>query len=195
MTLYQIYEVLRIRLKGSGRAFEVDEYNAVIRMVNLRLLNQESAKLEDGQDIIESLKFLKTIADPALSIDASGNANYPNDYYRKVRISKDDYDVQVLIEDELSEVIKSPLFPPSATEPVVVFRNGEFQFYPITLVSADLIYLRYPETPVFAYKANATTGAVEYDADNSTEFEWNESKHSILLSMIYEEFGLTNNKE
>ena len=184
MTLHEIYEIIRQKY---SRILEIDEYNAILRGVNLRKLNKEAAKFEEGQRVIDVLSFLKE--SDTLTIDVDGIADLPKYYFRRASVSKDGVDIQVLMEDELQEVLQSPIYPPSATEAVCVFRSGTIQFYPVDLDEAEIIFLRYPETPEYVHKEDdgASTGVSVYDPDNSTEFEWPVSEHMDLMDMILAE--------
>lgn len=184
MTLYEMYEVIRIRL-GARKQLLPEQFNAIIRKVNLQKLNDETQMFEDGQEIIDKMSFLKD--NSTLTIDVNGQSDIPEGYFRRARLYKGTVDVHVLTEDEYSYVKDSDLYPPSVTDPVCVFRDGYIQFDPTSLASAELVFLKYPAEPEFIYKQNATTGAVEYDSENSTEFEWPVSEHPDLIERIYSE--------
>jgi len=80
-------------------------------------------------------------------------------------------------------VLKSPIYPPTATDPICTFRSGTIQFYPITLATADIVFYKYPATPIYVAKLD-TNDLLEYDSSNSTEFEWGVGEHMDLMDMI-----------
>lgn len=120
------------------------------------------APIEFNKRVLEDIKqFTNPIS---ISIDASGQANYPPDYVRWVRFgykagkntesgTPEILYLPIEVVDEEKEYYKlsSVIVPPTREYPIVVFKNTYMQFYPINLGRVQMTYLRQPERAVWAY--------------------------------------------
>lgn len=91
---------------------------------------------------------------------------------------------------------------PSPEYPIATYLNGQFVVNPPDISNIQMIYYRYPVTPVFAFTTNANDEIV-YDAANSVQLEfpnldWENITHIALKyysQFLREEFLLTTEQQ
>lgn len=92
------------------------------------------------------------IAEATLTINStSGEASYPNDYVQVDSIITSDFKrVRYAQQDSLYSYYNSEI-DPIATNPIYLIESGKFQFYPKTLGTAILTYIKDAPEIVWAY--------------------------------------------
>jgi hypothetical protein len=119
--------------------------------------------------------------------DANGVVSTPEDYLfgvtlyfnRPVGMTFEKRFVTPITEEELSYRLTSQVIAPSQTNPVYVQRGGTLQVFPNASFSGELVYIKRPEVPKFAY--TQTGRAITYDEYYSTQMEWRESSLSNII--------------
>lgn len=114
-----------------------------------------------------------------LVVDEKGNANYPSDYYYPsvmTAFTNDDKkyerEIEFLADAEFTKRTTSFSEKPTEFFPVVNLQSGAMRFFPISINLVNFVYIRLPVKPFMA--VSSARGFVEYDADASTELEWND---------------------
>ncbi len=106
-----------------------------------------------------------------LVIDPSGKANYPAEYQQVDAMFTTAMDrIRFVPQDALYSYINSTI-DPVATNPIYLIQNVGFQFYPVSLGSALISYVRAPRTIVWTGIDNAN-GRPIYDQGNSQDPLW-----------------------
>jgi hypothetical protein len=118
----------------------------------------------------------------------SQTASKPANLYKTVAIRTvdDDYAVRYVSEDKVSSFIGNAIDAPSNTEPIYYEIGSTYKFFPSTLATANLSYIRVPMTLKWAY-----TGALVFDPANSvpagTALEWPDTD---IYEIIYRAIGI-----
>ena len=83
-------------------------------------------------------------------------ATKPPDLYKTVaiRTSDDNYPVRFVAEDRISSFIGNAIDAPTNTEPIYYEIGSMYRFYPSTLGTANLTYIRVPMTLKWSYYGN-----------------------------------------
>lgn len=154
-----------------------DQFNRELKQAQMDEISEQRLKYEIGtisSDNLDSLKISDTI-----SVSSSGSMTKPADYLffdsaQYTVFYKDSRGVQkqtqvpvdVVSTNELAERLSSELKPPSRYFPICVLRDEDIQFYPETLGSVKLNYLKLPPDPVWGF--TTVSGQPVYDSATST---------------------------
>jgi len=107
-------------------------------------------------------------------------------FYRlsSVTVNGDDGYVgcDIVTDMELAERLADSLTQPTATFPVCTVNATTLNFYPASITSANINYIRYPTTPLYDLKEE--NGINVYDSTGSTEFEWPDSCAPDLIRLM-----------
>jgi hypothetical protein len=116
-----------------------------------------------SEEKLRPLKVLPT----ALTIDSSGYADYPEDYFRHgpcgyvytAGIITRNIEVVFVNDNKLKERAVTHLDPPSLTDPVANLHADKIRFLPVSLagVAMKLEYIKFPTTPVMGYVIDINT--------------------------------------
>lgn len=117
----------------------------------------------------------------------SGVVSTPEDYlfgltlylHRPVDATYEKRFITPITEEELSYRLTSQILAPSTTNPVYVQRAGKLQVFPSNTFAGELVYLKRPEKPVFAY--NQVGRVITYDEYYSTQLEWRDSSINNII--------------
>lgn len=113
---------------------------------------------------------------------------YDNDLQR-VRYDQ----IDIVNEDELGYRLNSQLTPVEITSPIATIVSSDpdtagLQLYPKEPNTGNLTYLRQPARPVFAYSIDGRK--VNYNKNNSTQLEWNESSINQIIIKALQFLGV-----
>lgn len=109
------------------------------------------ARIDYSQNQNIRQRLTPLIVDATLIIDASGESPYPADFVQADAIRTTAFDrVRFVQQDSLYSYYKSQI-DPIATNPIYLLESTKFQFYPITLGSAILTYVKNAPQIVWAY--------------------------------------------
>lgn len=78
-------------------------------------------------------------------------------------------EIKLKTSNQIDGVRSSLIAPPSKKRPVCEYQNDYFQIYPTDVNKVNLVYLRQPATPVWAY--TTVNARPVYDATNSTDID------------------------
>lgn len=117
----------------------------------------------------------------------SGVVDTPEDYmigitlylHHPVGMSYEKRFVTPITEEELSYRLTSQILAPSTKNPVYVHRAGKLQVFPANVFAGELVYIKRPDAPVFAY--NQTGRQITYDEYYSTQLEWNDNSINNII--------------
>ena len=190
ITLDDILIVLNHFVSQSDRPIEMskEKYNALLEMANLDYLDYRYSKWEESRDESDDLRFLKDVN--ANEIVTVGSWTLPTDagttFYRlsSVTVNSDDGYVgcDIVTDMEFAERLTDSLTQPTATFPVCTVNATTLNFYPVSITSANINYIRYPTTPLYDLKEE--NGINVYDSTGSTEFEWPDSCAPDLIRLM-----------
>lgn len=84
-----------------------------------------------------------------------------------------------ITEEELSYRLTSQIISPSSKNPVYVQRSGRLQVFPADDFAGELVYLKRPDAPVFAYTQEGRE--ITYDCYYSTQLEWRDNSINNII--------------
>lgn len=183
MNLGEIYEsaVTRLNKDVSGNIVNIKKFNAIIRLVNIKLFNQKAGLPEEyspgqpiprqaidlNRQISEDLsKFRKRLGGQnALSVFSGGFCEVPADFARLSTLAYNfnsggktkRVPVPIVMDSEWDVVLGSPLAAPNLKRPVARINGETFEISPRNITRVDLIYYRWPEHPYFDFVVQNNT--------------------------------------
>jgi len=200
MNINEVYKLVSYLVdKYQGTYLSPDDFNMVINMAQIQYL---AALTEDTGNPTRNPKnptgmtSSATISDMISSFITEGNltitsqvSNKPNDLYKTlaIRTSDDNYAVRFVPADRVASHIDNAIDPPSLTDPIYYELGSTFKFFPSTLSTAKITYVKNPQTLKWAY-----TGSLVYDAANSVPannaaIEWGDTD---VYEIIYRAIGI-----
>jgi hypothetical protein len=130
------------------------------------------------------------LSDPTpLTIDSNGLVNTPTDMYQIVSITHDisgiDYEVTRVEHDRVANNLTSAIEAPDEQYPIYSQLRTKLQFYPKTLATAKIIYLKKPVDMVWGY--TITSGVPVYNSATSVQPVWEDMDMNevIYLALTY----------
>lgn len=100
-----------------------------------------------------------------------------------------------LTQGELTDRLGDSVVTPTADDPALVWNSGDtILIYPSTL-SVSIVYYKFPTDAVIATTVNSNTLKEEYDADNSTELEWNDEQKIECAYRILRDIGVNMERQ
>lgn len=129
------------------------------------------------------------ITEATLTINATtGEAPYPADYVQADAVRTTAFErVRYVQQDALYSYYKSQI-DPIATNPIYLLEPTGLQFYPITLGSAILTYVKDAPTIVWAY--TTVSGRPVYDSATSTQPVWDNVDLLEIIARALKLIGL-----
>lgn len=187
---------------------EIDDALDIAQMRRLDFLYGNPVQYQPGAPIPQSSLGLTQYVNDALSPfikrlalnsgnTTSGAVTMPSDYLRAISLVAQVYnntlavterfDITPITEEELSQRSRSQILAPSATEPVYVQRAGVLQVFPASTFAGELIYLKRPVKPLFAYTQSGRT--ITYNSGGSTQMEWRDDQVEKIINEAIEVLG------
>ncbi len=178
-TIYQLF--LYIIKKNQSADLSPDEFNRIWNLAQINYVNyllgdfqqyqpgRAVARVEIGQNQILLQRLSPLIDSPTtLTINVSGQAAYPSDYIQVCAMYTTSMDrVRYVQQDSLYSFLNS-VIDPVETNPIYLIENNQFQFYPITLGTAKLSYVKTPPEARYAYILDGDDFPV-FDPGNSID--------------------------
>ncbi len=191
------------------------EFNLAARFANYRFFSKRWGLPEDyqpGQPIPkQAFELTQTIKDDLrvfketvdIIVDNDGKASIPTDYvhktainYRKVVNDPNGVNpptttmvpVETIDDDKFTERKRAKLKTPTRDYPICNFNNTYIEVAPTDLGKIQLVYLRLPADPVWAFTTANTIPL--YNAANSTDFEWPAISMEDVASFILSYVGI-----
>jgi len=131
---------------------------------------------------------------------ANGVMTYPTDYAHRDTLTYNytktinkvatvlSRPVEILREAEFAARTGNYTKQPTLANPIGVVRSDGIHIRPLTIVSVDFFYYRFPRTPVFDYELG--DGYITYDPLTSVEFEYPVDEYITLVAMILKYVGI-----
>jgi hypothetical protein len=159
-SINEVYNLVKYRANKNGYSSYISpaDFNLLFPRAEIRYFNNLYAQYAQTQRISDSLS--KFISDPAaIVVDSNGKYTFPADLFHvdsvTHTISGIQYPVLKVEKDRVASHLSSSIEAPSAEFPIYTQYTTFLQFYPISLATATLIYLKKPTTSVWAYTLNA----------------------------------------
>lgn len=165
-TANEVYELLKYRSNKAGYNGYISpaDFNLLFPRAEIRYYNRLYSEYYKTQRISDSLS--KFFTDPipltlATSGGTAGQYTLLSDVFHvdsvTHSISGVQYPVQRVEKDRLANNLSSVIEAPTAEFPIYTEFKTYLQFYPLTLGTATLIYLKQPTTTVWGYTLNGIT--------------------------------------
>lgn len=200
MNINEVYKLVSYLVdKYQGTYLSPDEFNQVINMAQQQYLSSltegtgqptRSSTTPSGlsTSAVVAEKLSTFLTETTLTITSQVSAK-PANLYKTVAIrsTDDDYSVRYVNEDRVASYVGNAIDAPTNTEPIYYEIGGNYKFYPSTLATAKLTYIRNPQELKWAY-----TGALVYDTVNSVpaanaDLEWSDED---INEIVYRSIGI-----
>ena len=110
----------------------------------------------------------------------SGSVAVPSDLFKEVAMrTTGNVDIVRIDHAKLASKLNSSIDAPTVTKPCFNEVGPNYRFYPTTLTTANLTYLRLPVTPVWGFTTVA--GRPVYNAGTSVQSEWNDADLNKII--------------
>jgi hypothetical protein len=200
MTIDKVYKIVSYLVdKYQGTYLSPDDFNIVINMAQNQYLSfltddtggpnrnpKNPVGMSTSAIIADTLSNFLVESTLTITSQISGK---PFNLYKTVAIRTvdDDYPVRYVSEDKVSSFVGNAIDAPSTTEPIYYEIGSNYKFYPSSLSSAKLSYIRNAAELKWAY-----TGALVYNPAGSlpaddADIEWGDSD---LYEIIYRAIGI-----
>jgi len=200
MNINEVYKLVSYLVdKYQGTYLSPDDFNMVINMAQnqyLAFLTDDTGSPNRNPKNPVGMSTSAIVADTlstfltesTLTI-TSQLATKPSDLYKSVaiRTTDDDYAARFVPEDRIASYIGNAIDPPTVTEPIYYELGSTYKFYPSSLSTVKITYIRTPQTLKWAY-----TGGLVYDpvlsvpASNAS-LEWGDTD---TYEIIYRAIGI-----
>lgn len=200
MNINEVYKLVSYLVdKYQGTYLSPDDFNMVINMAQnqyLAYLSDDTGTIDRNPKAIKGMSTSASVADTlstfltesTLTI-TSQLASKPANLYKTVaiRTTDDNYTVRFVAEDRVASYIGNAIDAPTSTEPIYYELGSQFKFYPSSLGTAKLTYIKNPSELKWAY-----TGALVWDQANSlpaagADIEWGDTD---AYEIIYRAIGI-----
>ena len=200
MNINEVYKLVSYLVdKYQGTYLSPDDFNMVINMAQYQYLSfladdtggpnrnpKNPVGMSTSAVVADTLSGF--LIESTLTI-TSQTASKPANLYKTVAIRTvdDDYAVRYVSEDKVSSFIGNAIDAPSNTEPIYYEIGANYKFYPSTLSTAKLSYIRNPSELKWDY-----TGALVYSPGgslpaNDADLEWADTD---VYEVIYRAIGI-----
>lgn len=142
------------------------------------------ARIEYSFNEVTRQKLTPFITDFALIVDGNGKANYPPDFILvDALLDANNNRIRFVTQDRLYSFLDSEI-DVIATNPIYLIKDAGFQFFPITLATAQLSYIKKASAIFYATTQDANGREIQ-DVTNSKDPLWYEADClQILVRML-----------
>jgi len=161
-TVSEIYDLIKYKATKAGfnGTFSPVDFNLLFPRAEIKLFNRLYSDYYKTQLISDSLAPFFSDA-TAIVVGGTGQYTYPTDLFHidslTHTISGIQYAVMRVEKDRLANHLSSAIEAPSLKFPIYTQYSTVLQFYPTTLATATLVYLKKPRTSVYGYTLNGIT--------------------------------------
>ena len=185
MTVDFVYRLVKFICNKNQQGYIApDEFNVIINQAQYSYLDfllgsfeqytpgRPIARVELGMNEDVRQRLTAFIDPPStLTIDGTGLAPYPADYQQTDAMYTTTMGrIRYVEQDRLYGFLDDPI-DPVATNPIYLINSAGFQFYPITLGSALISFVKTPPTIVWGSTPDGN-GRPIYDPGTSTDPQW-----------------------
>ena len=139
--------------------------------------DKPEARVEFGQNEIIRQRLTPFINTYNIVVDSNGNAPYPQ-YFIQVDSMKSAMTFAYspvarirAVQENYLDSYHNSVIDPIASNPIYLLQKNQFQFYPVTIATAKLSYIKEPNTMVWGYTLDGNSRPV-YDASTSVSPQW-----------------------
>jgi hypothetical protein len=161
-----IFQLVQYRANKSGFLGNVspNDFNLIFPRAEIKYYNSLYAQYYKTQRISDALsRFFSPLT--AINMPTSGGTagqyTFPSDLFHVDAITHtvgtEQYLVARIEKDRLANHLSSKIEAPTTTFAIYTEFKTYLQFYPITLATANLVYLKAPTTSVWGYTLNGVT--------------------------------------
>lgn len=191
--------------KYQGTGVSPEEFNRIFPMAERSYFDMLAGGVEDFQpgrpvprialgmsnNVNEALApFIQT---SALTI-SSGSATVPTNLFKAIAMrTTANVDILRVDHSKLASKLNSSIDAPTLTKPCFNEVGSTYKFYPTSLTSANLTYLRLPNSPVWGY--TTVSGRPVYDAGTSVQSEWNDADLNKIIMRAVGVIGVSVNDQ
>lgn len=132
---------------------------------------------------------------------ASGSVTLPTGFmkivslfalvYNNDTLTTDRIYIEPITEEQLPDRLQSQVVPISVRQPVYVQRQAALQVYPASAFNGELVYIKEPSKPVFAYTQSGRT--ITYNSGGSTQLAWRLTELNGIIYRAIELLGFNLN--
>lgn len=175
-SLFKRYEGISEVLDAGGSAMSYSESERIEKVLEIF---KEKVTLYINSNGISAKPF-DFVRDSAFTyISQSGNTTS----YSPVKICND---------IEFQEAQYSYIVPATKDNPVMRFVGNNMEFLPKNLINVEMVYLRMPNTPYWAY--TMVNNRPVYDSTNSVDIEFPDDIIDDITMLVVQYFGVSINK-
>lgn len=203
MNINEAYKIVSYLVdKYQGTYLSPDDFNMVINMAQRQFLTSliddsgyPSNNPRPGTGQLSALTIGETVGtfmkETTLSI-SSQLATMPADIYKMTSMKTTSNDhVRWVSDDRAASYINSAIDPPTLTEPIFYIVEGKYKFYPASLTSAVLTYIKNPATMRWGNGTTLVYDSSVYNSvsnpNGSTQPEWSDADMNYI---IYKAIGI-----
>jgi hypothetical protein len=162
----EIFQLVQYRSNKNGFLGNVspNDFNLIFPRAEIKYYNSLYAQYYKTQRISDALsRFFSPLT--AINMPTSGGTagqyTFPSDLFHVDAVTRtvgtEQYPIVRVEKDRLANHLSSKIEAPTTTFPIYTEYKTYLQFYPITLATANLVYLKAPTTSVWGYTLNGVT--------------------------------------
>lgn len=147
------------------------------------------ARVELGNNAVVRQRLAPTIKKLTLTIDATGNADYPANFLQSDSMHNTAMKRVRLVQQDSLDANYNSVIDPIATNPIYLIEDTRFQFYPLTLGSAKLSFVKKAPLIVWGYTPDAN-GRPIYNVGTSVQPVWDSVAKFEIISRALKLVGI-----
>lgn len=207
MTIDEVYKFINFIVKKSnaGGYLSPAEFNLILNRAQIQYFNKLYGNQNDyrydrpvpkisyavTEKISNSLSpFLSDKT--TVAIDANGQCTTPTDMIQMVAVTKEvsgkENEITRVEQDRVANNLSSYYDAPDTEFPIYAQLRTKLQFYPKTLASASIVYLKKPTDMVWAY--TTVSGRYVYDAILSVQPLWEDVDMNEIMYIALSYIGV-----
>lgn len=191
--------------KYQGTGVSPEEFNRIFPMAERSYFDMLSGGVEDfqpgrpisrvglgmGNNINEALAPFIQVSTLTIS---SGSVPVPTNLFKAISMrTTANVDILRVDHSKLASKLNSSIDAPTLTKPCFNEVGTNYKFYPSSLTSASITYLRLPNSPVWGY--TTVGGRPVYDAGSSVQSEWNDADLNKIIMRAVGLIGVSINDQ
>lgn len=168
-----------------GRVITVSQYNELLDYANNSVFNKYLKLYEAGISDDKMSIFKVSLSNEALTA-SKWTKPISSDIYARyssfTTTATPGIPIEVIPNNKLAGRLSHSIMTPTTSRPICSIYDTYIEFFP-TITNADIVYLKYPDIPLYVEKS--TSGFAEYDSAASTQLEWPKiAWEEIILEML-----------
>lgn len=192
-TIDECYKKLKYLANKSGYNGNLspNDFNLIFNRAEMKWFNDQYLKYGLTKRINDTLSKVKSDPTP-ISIDGQGKYTFPGTMLHESSVTHTYNGIQKLVEeiqdDKLAGRLSSEYNAPSLEYPVYLRYSTYLQFYPITLATASLTYLKKPTLSEWKY--TLVSNRPVYDASTSVNPIWSDTDVDNIINIALQDFAI-----